>query len=302
MAIEMAGVPEGPEVLEPTTAEEAWRLKRSLGAGAGYVSGGTLLRTQWENGVKPMPRHMISLEKVSELTGILMTGSHVSIGASVKLNECRAHPLIMRHGELLLKAIGEIAAPSIRHLATIGGNISSLTGDAVPALMAMNASLLLFREKAWRTESIVDWIQGRNGARDSDDLIGRVLLPAGNNGSGSPPSAVAEEPFSFYEKVGRREAFTPSLVTVAGQGRLSEDGVVQDIRLSAGGGTALPERLTEAERELGGARLSEGLLAAIHETIRHQYKAAEDVFAGSGYRKEASANLITSQLWKRLKS
>lgn len=300
MAMGMAEWAGQPDLHEPETAEEAWTLKRSLGHAASYVSGGTLLRTQWENGVKPVPRHMISLEKIGELAGIRLTGAHVSIGAAVKLSVCRAHPLLRQHGGLLVQAIGEIAAPPVRHLATIGGNVSSLTGDAIPALMAMNASLIFFRHRSWRTESIREWIHGMEGVRDPDDLIGRIVIPVRTAEVDSEDEV--EGSFEFYEKVGRRETFTPSLVTVAGQGKVSDDGVVQEIRLSAGGGSALPDRLPAAEQALSGARLSEEMLAVIHQTIKDQYKAAEDLFAGSGYRKEASANLITSQLWKRLKS
>ncbi|MCR2805513.1 FAD binding domain-containing protein [Paenibacillus soyae] len=285
---------------EPKTAEEAWRVKRSLGHAASYVSGGTLLRTQWENGLKSMPRHLISLEKIGELSGIRLAGAHVRIGAAARLNECRAHPLLLRHGGLLVRAIGEIAAPSVRHLATLGGNVSSLTGDAIPALMAMDASVIFFRERCWRTESVRDWIQGAGAVREPDDLIGAIAIPV-RSGDGEGDEEAGGS-FEFYEKVGRREAFTPSLVTVAGQGMVSDDGALRDIRLSAGGGSALPDRLPAAERALSGARLSEEMLAVIHQTIKDQYKAAEDLFAGSGYRKEASANLITSQLWKRLKS
>lgn len=305
MAMEMTKAPKYPEVWQPAAAEEAWLLKRRWGEGACYVSGGTLLRTQWENGVKPPPLHIISLESVQELQGVHLAEGHISVGAVVTLNECRSNEALQRYGGLLVEAIEQIAAPSIRYLATIGGNISSLVGDSIPALMAMDAKLLIVRGPARHTVSIRDWVQGAAGSREPDDIIGRVLIPA--TLSAKPLTELEvhtqhDEWFQFYEKVGRREAFTPSLVTVAGVGRLSEDGVMQEIRLSAGGGAALPDRLPEAEKALSGSRLSETMLSLIHQTIKCQYRAAEDLFAGSEYRKEASANLITSRLWKLMKS
>lgn len=297
MAMEMAKHSERQTVWQPATAEEAWLLKRRLGDTACYVSGGTLLRTQWENGVKPAPLHLISLESIEELRGVQLTEGYASIGAAMNLNECRSHEALRQYGGLLVRAIEQIAAPSIRHLATIGGNISSLVGDSVPALMAMDARLIVIRGSERLALSIRKWVQGTEGAREADDIIGRVLIPADPDASEQ-----SDEWFQFYEKLGRREAFTPSLVTVAGEGRLSEDGVLREVRLSAGGGSALPDRLPDAEQALSGSRLSEEMLSFIHQSIKNQYKAAEDLFAGSEYRKEATANLITSRLWKLMKS
>jgi xanthine dehydrogenase C subunit len=297
MAMEMAKQPEQQQVWQPATVEEAWLLKRRLGEIASYVSGGTLLRTQWENGVKLAPLHLISLESIQELSGVQLSEGYASIGAAMNLNECRSHEVLQQYGGLLLKAAQQIAAPSIRHMATVGGNISSLVGDSVPALMAMDAKLVVFRGSARHSLSIREWVQGTAGAREADDIICRVLIPVDSDTPKQP-----DEWFQFYEKVGRREAFTPSLVTVAGEGRLSEDGVIHEVRLSAGGGSALPDRLPDAEQALSGSRLSEEMLSFIHQTIKNQYRAAEDLFAGSEYRKEASANLITSRLWKLMKS
>lgn len=305
MAMEMAKHPEQQKVWQPSTAEEAWMLKRKLGDNACYVSGGTLLRTQWENGVKPVPLHLISLESIHEFQGLRLSEGYVSIGAVMSLNECRSHEAVQLYGSLLTKAIEQIAAPSIRYLATIGGNISSLVGDSVPALMAMNARLLVFRGSAQHTYAIRDWVQDETAVREPDDIIGRVLIPVSAESVpqlNSDATSGTDEWFRFYEKVGRREAFTPSLVTVAGEGRMSADGVLQEVRLSAGGGSALPDRLLEAEQALSGSHLSEEMLSFIHHTIKNQYRAAEDLFAGAEYRKEASANLITSRLWKLMKS
>lgn len=50
-------------VWQPRTLAEAWQLKRTLGEQAVIVSGGTLLRTQWEAGTAIMPGHLISLNR-----------------------------------------------------------------------------------------------------------------------------------------------------------------------------------------------------------------------------------------------
>ncbi|MDF2836446.1 MAG: molybdopterin dehydrogenase FAD-binding [Paenibacillus sp.] len=292
MAMEYSRFGEAPEVWEPRTVEEAWLLRRKFGETAIYVSGGTLIRTQWENETRRVGDHLISLANIAELKGIVLSEGTASIGAAETLNDCKGNKALEAGCPIMAKAIGGIAAPSIRHLATIGGNIGSLIGDAIPALLALDAELLVYQEHGRRRLALREWLEGAGGARWQDDLVIRVLVKTKQAG---------DESFAFYEKVGRRESFTPSLATVAGAGTVDENGELKEVRLSAGGGAAIPHRLTAAEDALNGTSLSEATLSVVHEMIKRQYAAAGDLFAGTDYRKEASANLITAQFWKLLR-
>lgn len=297
MAVEMSSSNEQPEVWEPRSAEEAWRLKRRFGEKAIYVAGGTLLRTQWENETRRMEEHLISLASIAEMKGVYVTAGTASIGAAESLNDCKSSESLREYCPLLAKAIAQIAAPSVRHLATIGGNIGSLIGDAVPALLALDAELLVYQAHGRRQLTLRQWLEGgSDGVRQPDDLVLRVLIPRTVRDGQDRAQG-----FAFYEKLGRRESFTPSQATVAGTGVIDESGAMSDVRLSAGGGTAIPHRLTQAEGVLNGSSLSGETLSVVYEMIKRQYAAAGDLFAGAEYRKEASANLITAQLWKLLK-
>ncbi|MFF2888188.1 FAD binding domain-containing protein [Paenibacillus sp. NPDC057967] len=300
MAMELAECKDAgfASVWQPGSVEEAWRLKRSFGENSSYAAGGTLLRMQRHNGIRPERKHLISLLGIPELHNLRLSDGAVSIGAGAALNECRRHPLLKRHGELLVTAIDQIAEPAFRHLATIGGHVSSLVGDAVPALMAMNAQLVIFRGRGWSRCPILDWIQGKGGAREPGDLLVRVEIPVVSE---RDTDRAQEEMFAFYEIVGRREVFIPSLETVAAQGKIAEDVRITEPHILAEGGTALPDRQMEAERTINGTTLSDHMLGLIHEAIKGQYMAAENLFAGSAYRKEATANLISAQLWKMIK-
>lgn len=284
-------------VWQPESVEEAWRLKRSFAGKSSYAAGGTLPRIPLKNGIRPEPKHIISLLGIPEVYGLRLSDGAVSIGAGAGLNECRLHPLLKQHGELLVTAIRQIAVPSIRHLTTIGVNVSRL-GDTVPALMAMNAQLVIFRGKGWSRCRILDWIQGKGGAREPDDLLVRVEIPIDSEGE---TGRAQEELFAFYEKADRRKAFVPALVTVTAQGKTAENESITEQRMSAGGGSELSDRLASAGRMTRGSALSDNMLGLIHEAIRGQYKAAEELFANTDYRKEATANLISAQLWKLMK-
>ncbi|RJX40689.1 hypothetical protein D3P09_01335 [Paenibacillus pinisoli] len=299
MAMELADCNESgfSGVWQPDNVEEAWRLKRSFGERSSYTAGGTLLRRQRQNGIRPEPKHLISLLGIPELHGLRLSDGAVSIGAGTALNECRQHPLLKQHGELLVTAIGQFAAPSVRHLDTIGVNISGL-GDAVPALVALNAQLVIFRGRGWGRCPILDWIQGKGGAREPDDLLVRVEIPVDSEGDAD---RAQEELFAFYEKSELRAAFVPTLVTVAAQDKTAEDERIAEQRIPAEGASDSSDRLTSAERRTNGSTLSDKMLGLIHEAIRGHYRAAEDLFADTNYRKETTRNLISAQLWKLMK-
>ncbi|OBR66894.1 hypothetical protein A7K91_16825 [Paenibacillus oryzae] len=315
------------KVAEPSTLYEAWRLKQEGGAGAVYVAGGTLLRTQWENGAATAPSLIIGLDGVMEYRSIVLNANKgaIVIGALTSLEEIRRSPVVAAHVPILIKAVSAIAAPSIRRLATLGGNIASLSGDAVTALLVLDAELTLFRGGPGLEKVLLkDWLEGGECVRGSGALVLEVVIPivqdipafsaipasqgaddigAGSDSANGMASAVQDEfrSFGFFEKLGRREAFTPSVVTVAAMGRLGEKGSFAKVKMTAGGGAALPHRLYEAERFLNGRRVGPSSLAELHTLIMEGCASAGDLFASTDYRKEVAANLLTARLWELLK-
>jgi CO/xanthine dehydrogenase FAD-binding subunit len=107
---------------------------------------------------------------------------------------------------------------------------------------------------------------------------------------------------TFYHKVGRREAFTPSLVTVAYQGRVKADGNLCDFRIAFGGGAAYGMRLILSESLLNDNRYSAALLQKLQQAIRDQIETYSDAFASAQYRRNTAANLICASLWKALEA
>lgn len=286
-----------PDVIQPTTLAEAWQAKRRLGAAAAYISGGTLLRTQWENGVKPVPHLMVSLESIKELMGIEFVEStnQLRIGSLMTLSSCRKDSKLREHAPMLVEACRNIAAPSIRNLATIGGNVSGLTGDALPALLAMDGEVGIYRDGAMSFEPIRQWLHRSGGAKASDDIVCSVQLPVASPSIHVTPSGWRS--WTYYKKVGRREAFTPSLVTVAMAGIISTSGEMAHVRVAMGGGAAVPIRLGEVEHLLQAHRLNTALLPHVIEAVMKDASVASDAFASDRYRKEVAANLIAAQLW-----
>lgn len=272
----------------PTTIQEALTMKKELGSKSIFVSGGTLLQIQWENG-KKVPEHFISLENIGELKGIeIITGAkqtELLIGALTSLATCRKHPLIKNEETTVLsEAMTYIAAPAVRNRGTIGGNIAGRIGDIIPALIAMNADVTVHSEQSSYKQNLWDWFTTDHV---DSEIIGSVHLPI---------QEATPYVHRFYKKVGRREAFTAAIVTVSGCMKWSESGEVYDVRIAVGGGDNVPQRLMQTECLLSGNKLSSICWKEVYTSILAEFIPAHDVFVSGEYRKKIAANLIVSQL------
>ena len=201
-------------VFRPTCLDCLDRV-RAAHPDAVLCGGATWLQLDWrEAGAKPPA--VVSLGRVAEMLGIDATEQGLRIGASTTLSALLDSPLVAARAPLLRDAVAAIAAPTIRGLATLGGNVMRGNGDAIPALIASGARLVY----ADRTEPC----EGAPGP----GLLVAVELPA-------PPAWWA------FEKVIPRAAFAVSAIAVAmarGPGGL---------RVAAGGGAVPPQRLRDAE-------------------------------------------------------
>ncbi|OCT16811.1 hypothetical protein A8709_00360 [Paenibacillus pectinilyticus] len=321
MSVPIHQLPEQqPSVWQPTSVEEAIQLKRNWGDNAVIVAGGTWLRTRWENGLAPMPQHLISLGRILALSGLTVNSlGQVHIGPALSIADLMKNELVQHTCRLLVQACSEIAAPSIRNLASIGGNVMTRTGDLIPALLVMNAQIRCADGQTERTTLLKDWLAAPVA---SDELVTSIIV---QTETGTASTEIAEQtdtsggaqstedthvpldvdPFAeavvkheFYLKVGRREAFTPSVVTVAGILTIGVDGAITDIALAAGGGSAIPMRFPNLEADLMGKRLSKTVLQSLHKGIMADFNAVADDYAGVAYRKQTAANMIISECYK----
>jgi carbon-monoxide dehydrogenase medium subunit len=284
-----------PDVIQARSLHEAWERKTALGESAQYVAGGTLLRTGWESGTALMPKQLIDLRQIPDLADITLTEFHLSLGALVPLSQCRSNELVQAVAPALQEAARCIAAPSVRYLATLGGNIASGFGDILPALLVYDAELISFDGKFMTTLPLTEWLNNHwSGMKPAADLVAELRI--------SP--ARRENPLTdrleIFRKVGRREAFTPSLVTVAISASIDEEHRFREVRIAAGGGSGRPQRLTRAEVMLEGVGYTEELLASLYEVVENSFETYSDPFATELYKKKSAGNLVVSELWKAM--
>lgn len=283
-----------PAVYRPSSLLEAWKMKRQLGDDALYAAGGTLLRTQWEAGTAGVPQTLIDLRGIEGVTGIIADEGECFIGALTDLSLCRKSPVLKALAPQLQEAVRAVAAPSVRNLATIGGNIACGYGDTLPALLVLDADLELYDGVCLVRMPVSSWLSERWGdmqGRRQDAILTGIRISS---------VADAEDTLRLtaYRKVGRRETFTPSLVTAALAGSLRSDGTLERVRLAAGGGSGCPQRLKQAEVLLEGNCQSAQLLSQVYDAVQTEFEPVADAFAGTAYRKRTAGNLIAAELWR----
>lgn len=294
-----------PFVWHPRSADEAWELKRRYGGDAVFVAGSTLLRTQWEAGTATIPPYLINLSSIQGSSDIEVGSNSISVGALTLLSQCRSSEVLLRTHPLLIEALRNIAAPSIRNMATLGGNITSMVGDTLPALLAYDAVLHWYDGQGEQSEPVELWLLSlmtttvASLPARKDRVLLRIELPFLESGyqTLSPLLNKSIKRFSAFHKVGRREVFTPSVVTTALTGLVDNEGYMSDVRVAAAGGQTIGSRLDRLEQILNGQKLDQDRIAMAYQLVLEQFEPRGDIFASIDYRKATAANLIASELW-----
>ncbi|GIP42675.1 putative xanthine dehydrogenase subunit C [Paenibacillus sp. J45TS6] len=287
-----------PELWQPESMEEARKIANNVSPHYQWAAGTTLLRTQWEMGTAPVPKHLISLANIRELNACTAEEDGLRIGALMKLNACAAFERIQSHFPILSQAIDVISAPSIRNLATLGGNIVSGVGDSIPVLLVYEASLRWMTDKGLMEKKLTEWLEEwRRGQRSADHFLTEIWIPLPE-----PKPEEERHTVSFFKKIGRREAFTPALVTIAFHGTLNSQGEWSSLAMAAGGGSGTAMRLIETEKWIREFPVSGLPLSELMKRVQDEFVTISDVFATGSYRKQAAAGLFASELWKSMRT
>ncbi|RSL32396.1 xanthine dehydrogenase [Salibacterium salarium] len=279
-----------PVIWFPAEVTEAWNQKNKRDKDAAFIAGGTLIQMQREQGT-PCSSHLISLENITELYGMSTVDSYLRIGSLTTLAECLQNDELKHRAALFYEAIQNIAAPAVRNRGTVGGNLMYGKGDTIPALLVMNALVSYFDGTKTQLERISDFLE-RDVGKDGI-LLTSIWIPENKEQTKS---------ISFYKKIGRREAFSSSILTAAGMADLDEEGNWTEVRLAVGGGDIPPQRLTQSESQVIESVSIKNELRNVYNVIRSEMISVTDAFASAAYRKTVAANIILSHLYEGSKT
>ncbi len=225
---------------------------------------------------------VIDVTRVAELRRIEETEMHLVIGAGVTYRQ--VHALIRDHWADFGELIRRIGGAQVRAQGTIGGNIAngSPIGDTMPALIALDAKIVLLKGQTRRTLPLEDFYRGyRETALQPGEFVAEIQIPL--------PAAGAV--FKCY-KISKRFDQDISAVLGAFRLELAEDGKVKNMRIGFGGMAAVPKRAIQAERAMTGKPWNEATIKVGQAALAGELQPISDMRASAAYRLTVAENLL----------
>ncbi|MEV6791801.1 FAD binding domain-containing protein [Streptomyces sp. NPDC051320] len=214
----------------PTTLDEAVAALTAMPA-AVPVAGGTDLMTAVNSGLL-RPAGLVGLGRISEIRGWHYQDGHALLGAG--LTHARmGRPDFAALIPALAAAARAAGPPQVRNAGTLGGNVvtAAPTGDALPVLAALEATLIVAGPDGSRRETPVSHLLAGRDMLQPAELVGFVRVP------------LLHAPQVFLKATGRTGPgrATASVAVVLDPAR-------RGVRCAVGAIAPMPLRPLEAER------------------------------------------------------
>lgn len=268
----------------PTTVDEALLLLTTLDQAKLFTGGTDLVPLLREAACSPS--HLVDLNKVAELNYIREDSGFICIGATATLTNV-AVSLIASVAPALVDAVSRIGSPQIRNRATITGNLcnASPAADSAPPLLVHEAEVTIKSLDDTRIIPLDDLFAGpKLNSLEPDELVTEIRFPV-------PPQGAA----SSYKRIGRRKAFTLSVVSAAAYVEMN-GGEVKEARLAFGSVAETPIRTPDVEVMLRGEILTDGLLVEAAEAVKCSVAPITDVRGTAEYRRDMCGVLLKRAL------
>jgi len=204
----------------PGSVDEALSLLADTDGAQVLAGGQSLMPTL--NMRLSSPEMLVDINRIEALRGIDERGDKIRIGALVRHAEVLESKLVAARVPLLAMAIPHVAHVAVRNRGTTCGSLALADPSAeMPAIaVALGADIVLRKRGGERAVPARQFFQGLyQTARDDDEMIAEVILPAARPG----------ELFGFSELSRRHGDFATVGVAVRARkapGRLNELDVV----------------------------------------------------------------------------
>jgi CO/xanthine dehydrogenase FAD-binding subunit len=270
------------ELISPASLNEALQLLGSEIDKWQPFAGGTDLMVLLEAGKLPH-KNYLNIWNLSELRGIEVNDSQVTLGALTTYTEIQEQETLRAEFPMLCQAASETGGLAIQNRGTIGGNIvnASPAADSPPALLVYDAELEFISAKGLRT---IPYHSFHTGYKQMDirpdELLRAVRLPR-----------VAKGSTHYYRKVGTRKAQAISKICFAGRARMDAD-LIADVRIALGSVAPIPIRCMRTESALRNKAINSDTIAAAKAALTTEISPIDDLRSTRDYRLRVSLNLV----------
>jgi carbon-monoxide dehydrogenase medium subunit len=270
----------------PGTLREALKLLGQHGARIRVLAGGTDLVRNMNLELK-LPDNILWIGKLG-LEYVRQEQGLIHIGAATRMQTAGESRLLQNKASALAQAAGKMAAPPVRSLATLGGNIcnASPAADTVCAMLALGAELVISSKAGKRIVPLERFFTapGKTVLKAGEMLTEIRLRPTGNKEG------------SAYAKVGRRQALTLAVLNAAARVRLDGKGNCAEVNIAIGAAAPKPLRAHKAEAALRGKPVTAETIAAAAEVATGEIKPIDDVHGTAWYRRQLTRVLVARVL------
>lgn len=255
-----------------------------LPAGRRYLAGGTDIVTADNAGVENS-ECWIDISDLPELGAIKETAGALFIGSGVKISEIENSKAAARWCPALAAAIPHFASPSLRNMATLGGNAAngSPCADGVCALVAEGAYALLALKGKKRRLLLKDLFLGpkKTVLKKDEIVLGFEIRKRRHSGA--------------YLKLGPRAYFGISKAAVAVTAEIS-GGVIKKACIALGSVAPVPLHAARTSAWLTGKKLSAGVIAEAAALVKAEASPITDTRSEAEYRREMCGVLLERAL------
>ena len=280
-------IPPSFEYLTPSNISDAVALLQKHGDEAKILAGGHSLIPAMRLRLAE-PGYLIDISGIGGLDYIQEESGQLRIGAMTCEAALEESEIVQSKYPLLLDTAKMIADPSVRNMATVGGNLAhgDPANDHPATMLALRASVIADGPNGTREIKIDNFFPDFfTTALSEDEILTEIRIP-------SPPSASGGAYLKIERKVGDYAA-----AAVACQLNIDSSGAIENIGLGLTNVGSTPIRASSAEELLKGKKHDENMLAEAGRLAAADSEPMEDL-RGSAEYKRALVNELTQRAIK----
>ncbi len=268
----------------PASVQEAVALLGSLDNARVLAGGQSLLPML--NMRFATPDHVIDINRIPDLAGIILRDDEVVIGAMTRQRDLEFSPLIREHLPLMHEALQFVGHRQTRNRGTIGGSLCHLDPAAeLPCIAAAyDAVVDVVSENRAREIPFAEFPLGYlTPSLEPGELVQAIRFPLWPTHSSA----------SFVEFARRHGDF--AIVSVAALVAMDADGAIERVSLTLGGVGSGPMRMHDIESSLVGKPLDAQAIKAASD-LCGAIEVDDDPYTPPHYRKHLCRKLVARAL------
>ena len=280
-------IPPSFEYLTPSKISDAIAMLQKHGEEAKILAGGHSLIPAMRLRLSE-PGYLIDISGIRGLDYILEESGQLRIGAMTREASLEESQIVREKYPLLLDTAKMIADPSVRNVATVGGNLAhgDPANDHPATMLALGAIVVVEGPNGSREIGIDDFFPDFfTTALEPEEILTEIRIP-------SPPSGSGGAYLKIERKVGDYAA-----AAVACQLNIDSGGSIQNIGIGLTNVGSTPIRASSAEQLLQGKNPDENMIAEAGRLSAADSEPMEDL-RGSAEYKRALVNELTQRAIK----